>query len=51
MRDYYTGSLTQAERWKVWQDSLGRPMGLYARMRDSAEREHAIREYNETHMQ
>ena len=45
MKDNYRGLLTQEERWKVWQESLGKPMGSYSVMRDKAEEEKFKRTY------
>ena len=45
MKDNYRGLLTQEERWKVWEESLGRPMGSYSTMRHKAEEEKFKRVY------
>lgn len=39
MKDGYRGRLSQRERWDVWEQSLNRPMGSYASMREEAEHE------------
>ena len=46
MTDGYTGRLSQRERWEIWEQSLGKPMGSYARMRDQAEYDKELEIYN-----
>lgn len=36
--DYHNiGNLSQQERWRIWQQSIGERMGSYTKMRDEAE--------------
>lgn len=49
MKDNYNGRLSQRERWNIWEQSIGKPMGSYERMRDQAEYNKALEEYNRTH--
>ena len=45
MEDNYRGLLTQQERWRIWEESLDKPLGSYAKMRDQAEYEKHCQRY------
>lgn len=49
MEDNYKGRLSQRERWDIWEQSLDKPMGSYAKMRDQREYEMELEHYNRTH--
>ena len=49
MRDNYPGRLSQRERWEIWEQSLNKPIGSYASMRNQAEYDKELKEYNLTH--